>query len=65
MRCVLSYLPEEGVEAVKCFLTTEEMLANIAFHIGTKDLILCKEYPPSRTTYATVLKALVGALTLR
>ena len=65
VRSALPYLPEEGVEAIKCFLTTDEMLASIAFHIGTKDLILSKEYPPSRETYANVLKSIVGGLSLR
>ena len=65
VRTALPYLPEEGVEAIKNFLTTEEMLAHISFHIGTKDLVLSKEYPPSRATMANVLRSLVGALSLR
>ena len=65
VRKALPYIPEDGVKAIKCFLTTDEMLARISFHIGTKDLILSKEYPPSRGTYADVFKAIVGALSLR
>ena len=65
VRSVLPYIPEEGVEAIKRFLTTDEMLATIAFHIGTKDLIFSEEYPPSRATYANVFKSIVGALYLR
>lgn len=64
VRTALPYLPEEGVDAIKNFLTTEEMLAHISFHVGTKDLILSKEYPPSRATMANVLRSLVGALSL-
>ena len=65
VRKALPYIPEDGVKAITCFLTTDEMLARISFHIGTKDLILSKEYPPSRGTYADVFKAIVGALSLR
>ena len=37
-------------------------MADVSYHIGTKDLILCKEYPPSKSTHRQVLQALVGAL---
>ena len=65
VRMALPNIPEEGVEAIKSYLTSDEMLSRISFHIGTKDLILSKEYPPSRETYANVFKAIVGALSLR
>ena len=65
VRIALPNIPEEGVEAIKSYLTSDEMLSRISFHIGTKDLILSKEYPPSRETYANVFKAIVGALALR
>ena len=65
VRIALPNIPEEGVEAIKSYLTSDEMLSRISFHIGTKDLILSKEYPPSRETYANVFKAVVGALSLR
>ena len=65
VRIALPNIPEEGVEAIKNYLTSDEMLSRISFHIGTKDLILSKEYPPSRETYANVFKAIVGALSLR
>ena len=65
IRSGLPNIPEEGVEAINEFLTNDEMLARISFHIGTKDLIHCQEYPPSRETYADVFKAIIGALSLR
>ena len=65
VRSALPFLPEEGVEAIKNYLTSDEMLSRVSYHIGTKDLILSKEYPPSRETYADVMKAIVGALSLR
>ena len=40
LRTTLPYLPEEGIEAVTKFLTSEELLAHVSFHIGTLDLVL-------------------------
>ena len=65
VRSALPSIPEEGVEEIKNYLSSDEMLSRVAYHIGTKDLILSKEYPPSRGTYAAVLKAIVGALSSR
>ena len=65
VRKALPYIPEEGVIAITRFLMTDEMLARISFHIGTKDLILSKEYPPSRENFADVFKAIIGALSVR
>ena len=42
VRAALPYLPEEGVEAFVGFLTSEETMADISFHIGTKDLIMAE-----------------------
>ena len=41
-RMAFPFLPEEGVIAVKNYLTTDEKLAHVSFHIGTKDLVFCK-----------------------
>ena len=65
VRSALPYIPEEGVEEIEKYLTSDEMLSRVSYHIGTKDLILSKEYPPSRETYSDVFKAVVGALSLR
>jgi large subunit ribosomal protein L44 len=40
VRSAFPYLPEEGVAAFIDFLTSEETMANVSFHMGTKDLIL-------------------------
>lgn len=40
VRLILPNLPQDGVSAVVNHLTTEQMLAHISFHIGTKDLVL-------------------------
>ena len=62
IRTALPNLPEEGVKAVTIYLTTDEKLAHVSFHIGTMDLILSKEYPPRVDTMADTFRALVAAL---
>ena len=42
VRVALPKLPEEGVEAIVKYLTKDEVLAHVGFHIGIKDLILCE-----------------------
>ena len=44
LRTSLPHLPEEGVEAITNFLTREELLAHVSFHIGTLDLVLSQVY---------------------
>lgn len=55
-------LPEEGVIAVHDYLMTDDTLSHVSANIGTKDLILCAEFPVEKPTLATVFKALVGAI---
>lgn len=55
-------LPEAGVQAVTAFLCSEEVLANVAKHLGTADLILSAEFPVESATLAATLCAVVGAL---
>lgn len=40
IRWALPHLPQEGVEAIKDYLTTPKLLAHVSFHIGTLDLIM-------------------------
>jgi hypothetical protein len=40
VRLVLPKLPTDGVEAVVKHLTSEQLLAHVSFHIGTKDLVM-------------------------
>ncbi|XP_063984129.1 large ribosomal subunit protein mL44 [Diachasmimorpha longicaudata] len=54
--------PEECILAIHDHLLSEEVLANSASLIGTKDLILSEEYPPSTETLANTFLALVSAL---
>jgi len=58
----LPLLPKVGVESVCNYLVSEPVLAHVSSHIGTKDLILCDEYPPSDATFANTFQAIVSAL---
>ena len=62
VRTALPHLPEEGVPALTAHLTADEKLAHVSFHLGTMDLVLSKEYPPSVRTMADAFRALVAAL---
>jgi len=42
LRAAFPYLPEEGVDAFVAHLTSTEVMADVAFHIGLKDLIKCE-----------------------
>jgi len=65
LRAALPYFPEEGVQAVVGYLTKEEMLADVGFHLGLRELVLCKVYPPTREDLARCFAAMVGALAFR
>ncbi|XP_044593627.1 39S ribosomal protein L44, mitochondrial [Cotesia glomerata] len=54
--------PTECIRAFKEYLLSEEVLANRALLLGSKDIILAEEYPPSNETLANTFYALVGAL---
>merc|ERR1719186_2416063 len=62
LRTALPALPEEGIISLVGYLSSEDMLANVSFHIGTKELVLLEEYPPTATVLAQVFKAIIGAL---
>ncbi|XP_060532919.1 large ribosomal subunit protein mL44 [Cylas formicarius] len=54
--------PEDVVKAVQKYLMSKEMLSHVARHLGLKDLILAKEYPPENQTMSDTFKAVVAAL---
>jgi len=62
LRGALPALPEEGIQALKSYLTSEELTADLAFHIGFKDLIQSPVYPPLQSDFSKALEAYVGAL---
>ena len=62
LRSAYPLLPEEMITEVRQFLTTEEMMAEVGFHIGLREIILSEEYPPSAASLKQSLEAVIAAL---
>lgn len=62
LETVLPKFPLEGIVGIRRYLTSEDLLAHVSLHIGTKDIILAAEYPVDNFTLANTFKAIVGAL---
>jgi len=58
----LPKFPREGVEALLEYLTKEEMLADVGFHLSLRELVLTASYPPTGKELAQGFSAMVGAL---
>lgn len=58
----LPSLPDDGINSVRLYLTSTDMLSHISSNLGTKDLILSSIYPPDQHSLSDSLKAIVGAL---
>jgi len=56
--------PADIVRALHDYLTTDEMLAHVAKHLGVADLIIAVEYPVETKTLSDAFKAIIGALSL-
>ncbi|CAG9854813.1 unnamed protein product [Phyllotreta striolata] len=54
--------PEDIVNSVLEYLTTEKMLSHIGTHIGLKDIILTTEFPVDPSTISNTFKSVVSAL---
>jgi len=54
--------PRDGIKAIYKHLISDEVLAHVSSHLGTKDLILAAEFPVHQQTLARSLKAVIGAL---
>ncbi|XP_018562151.1 39S ribosomal protein L44, mitochondrial [Anoplophora glabripennis] len=54
--------PEDIVNAVHNYLTSEDMMSYVGSHIGLKDLILTNEFPVAKETLSNTFKAVVAAL---
>lgn len=62
LRYHLPQYPNEGIAAVQNYLLSVEKLAHISLNLGSKELILAEEYPPSEQSLAQTLLAVIGAL---
>lgn len=54
--------PNEGLSAIQSYLLSTKKLAYVSLNLGTKDIIMAAEYPPTQETLATTLLAIIGAL---
>lgn len=54
--------PNEGLSAIRSYLLTIQKLAHVSSNLGTKDIIMAAEYPPSDESLANTLLAIIGAL---
>lgn len=54
--------PRDGIKAIYKHLISDEVLAHVSSHLGTKDLILAAEFPVREQILASSLKAVIGAL---
>lgn len=62
LRYHLPQYPDEGIDAIQKYLLSTEKLAHISQNLGTKEIILAAEYPPSTESLAQTLLAIIGAL---
>ncbi|XP_013184046.2 large ribosomal subunit protein mL44 [Amyelois transitella] len=62
LEAVLPKFPMEGVTQIRRHLTSEDTLAHVSLHLGTKDIILAAEYPLDNYILSNAFKAIVGAL---
>jgi large subunit ribosomal protein L44 len=58
----LPTIPREGIKGIFKHLMSEETLKKVSKGLGTKDLILSSDYPPTRQNYEKTLKAIIGAI---
>nr|CAI5862016.1 unnamed protein product [Callosobruchus analis] len=56
------HYPEDIVNAVCNYLTTEEILGSLGRDMGLKDIVLTNEFPVETKTLSDVFKAVVAAL---
>lgn len=66
---IISYLnislptfPRDGIKGIYKHLMSNETLTHVSKNLGTKELIMSSDYPPTDDVYVKTLKAIVGAL---
>jgi len=64
LRGAFPMLPEEMITELNEYLQTDQVMADVAFHIGLRDLVLSEEYPPSAASLKTSLEAVIGVLAI-
>lgn len=62
LRYHLPRYPDEAIAAIQNYLLSTEKLAYISSNLGSKEIILAEEYPPSEKSLAQTILAVIGAL---
>lgn len=62
LRYHLPKYPDEGIDALQNYLLSTEKLAYISSNLGSKEIILAAEYPPSDESLSQTFLAIIGAL---
>lgn len=62
LRHIFNRCPEDGIDQMTQYLTSNETLADIAKWIGCKEIVLTEAYPPSEEAMANTVRALVGGI---
>ena len=50
------------ITELRDYLLSEPIMADVAFHIGLREIVLSEEYPPAAATLMKCFEAVVGAL---
>lgn len=62
LRYTFSKMPEDGISHITNYLSSDDVLADVASWIGCKEIILSREYPPEMQTMADTVRALIGGI---
>lgn len=62
LRCNMPYVPEEGITSLYEYLTSTDMLAHVACHLGVADIVQHPEWPRPNASIAQAFYAVIGAI---
>ena len=62
LRGAFPSVPEEMITELRQYLTSDSLLAEVAYHVGIRELVLSQEYPPAASSLKTCFQALIGEL---
>lgn len=62
LRHSFRHMPEDGIASINEYLQSDTVLADVAKWIGCKEIVLTEEWPPSKTTMANTVRALIAGV---
>lgn len=62
LRHLFRHMPEDGIVSIDGYLQSDTVLADVAKWIGCKEIVLSAEWPPSESTMADTVRALIGGI---